>query len=90
MFEKHFNLDGTPFSKGVPSGSPMTTEAVEDAPGGLQHVVDRRLLGVVTGGRGRGETTPLQVIKESMDCKSRDFVYLDPPPAFSFKPKTER
>ena len=76
MYEKHFNLDRTPFTKGFPAGSPFMTEAMEDAMGRLRYVVDRRLLGVVTGGCGCGKTMLLQILKESMDDESKHVLYM--------------
>jgi type II secretory pathway predicted ATPase ExeA len=71
-----FELTNSPFSKGMESERLYMTEGHEEALGRLNYVADENKFAILTGECGTGKTTLLRKLRDSLDDKRFDFLYL--------------
>jgi type II secretory pathway predicted ATPase ExeA len=76
VFEEHYNLTRTPFSKGIPSQELFLAESQQETLNRLDYGVNNKLFCTVTGEVGSGKTTVLRQLRDSLDEKKFDFLYI--------------
>jgi type II secretory pathway predicted ATPase ExeA len=76
MFKKFYGLSMAPFSKGIPSSDLFRMDSQEEAITRLEYVANNRLFGTLTGEVGSGKTTVLRRLRDSLDEKVFEFLYV--------------
>ena len=76
MYEEFYELDKTPFIRGLPTESLYMTDELEEILMRLKYVAQRQLFAVVTGDCGTGKTTLLRKFKDEVDSKHYKFLYI--------------
>lgn len=77
MFETHFKLDGTPFSRETPVQALFLTSGHREALSRLRYAAERRLNMILTGEPGVGKSTILRRLKHDLDPARYDMLYLN-------------
>lgn len=77
MFEAHFKLDGTAFSRETPVQALYLTEGHREALSRLRYAAERRLNMILTGEPGVGKSTILRRLKHDLDPAHYDILYLN-------------
>lgn len=76
MFESHFDLTRTPFSREIPVDSLFTAQHGREALSRLRYTVERRLMMLLTGDPGVGKSTVLRRLKHELDPAHYELLYL--------------
>jgi len=76
MYEEFYELDKTPFIRGLPTESLYMTDELEEILMRLKYVAQRQLFAVVTGDCGTGKTTLLRKFKNEIDSNHYKFLYI--------------
>ena len=76
MYESHFRMDKTPFTRDVPPDALYESKAMGDALGRLAYVADRQLFAVVTADAGCGKSTLVRKFAASLSKDEYILLYL--------------
>jgi type II secretory pathway predicted ATPase ExeA len=71
-----YNLEKTPFVKNIPTDKLFAMDNQEEALNRLEHVANNKQFATLTGEVGTGKTTVLRKLKDSLDEKKYDFLYI--------------
>ncbi|MGI6542269.1 MAG: ExeA family protein [Limnochordia bacterium] len=77
MFESHFGLTRTPFSREIPAHSLFLTRNHREALSRLHYTAQRRQVMILIGDSGVGKSTVLRRLKHELDPTSYDVLYLN-------------
>lgn len=76
MYEQHFRMVRTPFTRDVPPEALYESEAMADILGRLTYAADRQLFAVVIGDSGNGKSTLIRKLKGSLPKDDYILLYL--------------
>ena len=76
MYEQHFGMIHTPFSRDIPADALYESPAMSNALGRLGYVADKQLFAVVTSDAGCGKTTLIRKFKVSLPKEDYILLYL--------------
>ena len=76
MYEAFYELNKTPFIRGLPTEALYLTDESEEVLMRLKYVAERQLFAVVTGDCGTGKTTLLRKFKNELDTEHYKFLYV--------------
>lgn len=76
MYEQHFGMANTPFSRNIPPEALYESPAMADALGRLAYAADKQLFAVVTADAGCGKTTLIRKFSASLSKESYILLYL--------------
>jgi type II secretory pathway predicted ATPase ExeA len=76
MPDKFYQFNKIPFIKGIPTTQLFMAEAQEEALMRLKYIVNNKMFATVTGDCGTGKTTVLRKLRDSLDEKIFDFLYI--------------
>lgn len=77
MFESHFGLTRTPFSRDIPVQSLFLTRNHQEALSRLRYIAQRRQFMILIGDPGVGKSTVLRRLKHDLDATSYEVLYLN-------------
>jgi type II secretory pathway predicted ATPase ExeA len=75
-FKQFYGFENTPFSKEIPTSGLFLTDEQEEIISRLTYVSENKMFAIVTGECGTGKTTILRKLKDSLDVKKFDFLYI--------------
>lgn len=76
MFEDHFGLERTPFTREIPVEALYRSQMHREALSRLRYVAHRRMFMALTGESGVGKSTTLRALKSELDAARFEVFYL--------------
>jgi type II secretory pathway predicted ATPase ExeA len=76
IYNNFFGFDHSPFSSGIPTSNLFVTDSQQEALDRLKYVAQQKMFATVTGDCGTGKTTVLRKLKDSLDEKKYEFLYI--------------
>lgn len=76
MFEDHFGLERTPFTREIPVEALYRSQMHREALSRLRYVAHRRMFMALTGESGVGKSTTLRALKSELDAARFEVIYL--------------
>jgi len=76
MFETFFGLQQTPFGRQIATANLYASAQFQELLARLQYMVQKRLLGLVTGEIGAGKSTALRALRDHLDPAHFRWLYL--------------
>lgn len=76
MFEKHFGMAFTPFSRNLPTDALFHSEQVSEIINRLLYASEKQLFAVLTGECGTGKTTIIRKLRDTLDASRFELMYL--------------
>lgn len=76
MFEDHFGLERTPFTREIPVEALFRSQMHREALSRLRYVAHRRMFMALTGESGVGKSTTLRALKSELDAARFEVFYL--------------
>ena len=76
MYEQHFGMSHTPFSRDIPADCLYESPAMSNALGRLGYAADKQLLAVLTSESGCGKTTLIRKFEASLPKEDYILLYL--------------
>jgi type II secretory pathway predicted ATPase ExeA len=73
---KFFGFINTPFFKGMPSSCLFLSDGQDETLSRLAYITENNMFGVITGECGTGKSTILRKLKDSLDEKKYEFLYV--------------